>query len=49
MVVKFQDTVVANVAVACPWRPENHASFAKFKREKLGAVAVVYLLVGNFG
>jgi len=49
VVVKFQDTVVANVAMACSWRPENHASFAKFKREKLGAVAVVYLLVGNFG
>lgn len=31
VVVKFQDAVVADVAMACPWRSKNHASFTKFE------------------
>jgi len=48
VMVEFQDAVVAHVAMACPWRSKNHASFTKFELEKLGAVNLANLLVRDF-
>jgi hypothetical protein len=35
VVVKYSDTVVANVAVRCPQGPEDHATLTEFKPTEL--------------